>query len=301
MKRYIIFAFDMETDIGSYLKSYNGVQRGTPRIVSLLERYNIPATFLFTGHAAEHNQDVVKQLDGQGFEIGCHSLRHETVGEASFNMPGDSPILESEIENRLALNKAIIRRLIPKDPVSFRAPRLWQGQTQIRALEKQGFLVDASYSVASHRKHILPYHPSQDNWLEEGNLRLLEIPNFAFLDDKNDYSSFFCKNDQWPLLRLLGAEFVFKNAQYVLESQKSQADAGVLLFYLHPWEFEEMPGKYEYDEGTFFFRPELYKNCGFFALNELEKYIIMTLHDGFEFLSCKDFYTVWEGKEYGRR
>lgn len=297
MKKYIIFGFDMETDIGSYLKTYNGVKFGTKKIISILKKHDIDATFLFTGDTALNNPEIVTEVSEEGFEIGCHSLKHETVGDSAFNMPNDAPILESELEARLVENIRIVKELSKKMPVTFRAPRLWQGHGQIKVLEKIGFKIDASYSVATHKKQIIPYHPSENNWLEKGNMQILEIPNFAFLDDKNDYSKYFCGNDQWPLLRLLGADFVFENQKYVIEKQAQLSDICVLLFYLHPWEFEKMPEKFEYDEGTFIFKPELSKNCGDFTVRALDKYIGLCLNDGFEFVSCRGFCKIWRSNE----
>jgi hypothetical protein len=296
MKKYIIFGFDMETDIGSYLKTYRGVQKGTDKILHILQKYDLPATFFFTGDTAKNNEEKVIEIAEKGYEVGCHSLRHETVGDASFNMPNDNPILEEELEHRLKINREIVMKLTGKAPVSFRAPRLWQGQGQIKVLEQLGFKTDASYSVAAHKKQIVPYHPSEDNWLEKGDMKLLEIPNFAFLDDQHDYSKYFCKNDQWPLLRLLGADFLSAQSKYVIERQSEISDICVLLFYLHPWEFEEMPDKYEYDEGTFYFKPELHKNCGDFMHREFEKYVGLALNDGFTFTTCERFYDIWEKK-----
>jgi peptidoglycan-N-acetylglucosamine deacetylase len=297
MEKYIIFGFDMETDIGSYLKTYNGVKHGTGRILSILKKYDIDATFLFTGDTALNNPGKVVEVADAGFEVGCHSLKHETVGDVAFNMPNDSPILESELEARLIENIRIVKELSKKQPVTFRAPRLWQGQGQIKILEKLGFKVDASYSLAAHKKQLIPYHPSWENWLEKGNMNILEIPNFAFLDDKNDYSKYFCKNDQWPLLRLLGANFVFETQKYVIEKQNKLSDICVLLFYLHPWEFETMPQRFEYDEGTFIFKPELSKNCGDFTVKALNDYIDICLNDGFKFTSCSRFYEIWKSYE----
>jgi len=297
MEKYIIFGFDMETDIGSYLKTCNGVKYGTGKILSVLNKYDIDATFLFTGDAALNNPEKVVEISESGFEIGCHSLKHETVGDAAFNMPNDAPILESELEARLIENIRIVQGLSKKKPVSFRAPRLWQGQGQIKILEKLGFKVDASYSLSAHKKQLLPYHPSEENWLEKGKMKILEIPNFAFLDNKNDYSKYFCKNDQWPLLRLLGADFVFETQKYVIEEQSKLSDICVLLFYLHPWEFEKMPSKFEYDEGTFIFKPELSKNCGDFTVRALDDYIDLCLNDGFKFVSISNFYDIWRGNK----
>jgi len=294
MEKYIILGFDMETDIGSYLKTYKGIKNGTGKILSTLKRYNIDSTFFFTGDSAFNNPEVVAEISRSGYEVGCHSLKHETVGDAAFNMPNDNPILKSELETRLIKNIKIVKKLSKKQPYSFRSPRLWQGHQQVKILEKLGFKVDASYSVATHKKQIIPYHPSSKNWLEKGRMNILEIPNFAFLDDKHDYTTYFCQNDQWPLLRLLGADFVFENQKYVIEKQSRMSDICVLLFYLHPWEFEKMPEKFDYDEGTFIFKPELSKNCGQFTTNALDKYISLCLDDGFKFTSCIKFYNIWK-------
>ena len=293
-RKYVIFGFDMETDIGNYLPTYNGLVHGTPKLLDLLARHRVRGTFLFTGNAALANEGAVTAVCEAGHEVGCHSLKHETLGDAGFNMPNDTPILEWEVEQRLVMNAQIVERITGREPVSFRAPRLWQGQGQVLALEKLGFLVDASYSAARYGKQIVPYHPSRENWLEAGDMRILEIPNFAFLDKDYDYSRFFCKNDQWPLLRLLGAEFVFDRVQFVIREQKKVSSVCVLLFYLHPWEFEEMPDRYEYDEGYFVFKPELYQNCGEHALGELDRFIQLCLGNGFSIVTMQDFYAIWQ-------
>jgi len=294
MATHVIFGFDMETDIGSYLKSYQGVRQGTTKILDMLSSFSIPATFFFTGQTALDNPETVKAVVRAGHEAGCHSLKHETVGEAHFNMPNDSSILPEEVEARLVLNKKIVAELAGEEPVSFRAPRLWQGQAQLEALEKHGFLVDASYSVFAHRRQLRPYHPSRRNWLESGEMRILEIPNFAFVEGAHDYSRYFCRNDQWPLLRLLGAEFVLRELRPVLERQGPEQELRVLLFYLHPWEFVPMPESFEYDEGTMHFRPELHRNCGESMAGSLSRLIEALRGEGFHFSTCRDFRRVWE-------
>ena len=297
MKKYIIFGFDMESDIGSYLKSYRGVQQGTPVLLDILQRHGLPATFFFTGDTAKGNPEVVREVARRGYDVGCHSLKHETVGDVHFDMPGDIPILEEEVEHRLELNKKIVQDLCGKQPVSFRAPRLWQGQAQLAALEKLRFLADASYSVFAHRERLLPYHPSRENWLVSGDMRILEIPNFAFDPSTYNYERFFCKHDQWPLLRLLGARFVFDRLGDVLRRQAEGSELGVLLFYLHPWEFQPMPGRYVYPEGTMHFRPELHANCGRKMAIEFERFIQLALRDGFQFSSCRDFQALWDARK----
>lgn len=298
MNRFIVLGFDMETDIGSYLKSYNGVQAGTRKILDILHRHDITATFFFTGDAAENNPQILQEVARAGHEIGCHSLKHETVGDAHFNMPNDSSILEQELQYRLQLNRQLVQDLCGILPVSYRAPRLWQGDAQVRVLEALGFLVDASYSVAVHRNMVVPYHPSRTSWLKAGDLRLLEMPNFAFREDPRRFRRYFGNNDQWPLLRLIGADFVIKHLEELVAEQVAAASSACFLFYLHPWEFERMPAKYRYDEGTFCFRPELHKNCGPRMVSEFARFVEKALDAGYNFTTCagyREFYERGQG------
>ncbi len=126
---------DLKTDIGSYLKSYNGVKEGTDIIISILKKYKVDATFLFTGDAALNNPEKVKLVVSNGFEIGCHSLKHETLGEAGFNMPNDIPILESELEGRLIENIRIVNEISKQTPVSFRLQDYGRAMVRSRYLK----------------------------------------------------------------------------------------------------------------------------------------------------------------------
>jgi hypothetical protein len=118
MATYAIFGFDLETDIGSYLKSYHGVRQGTRKIFDIVERFSIPATFFFTGDAARDDPETVKAVVRKGHEA------------------------------RLVINKKIGGDIAGAQPGSFRAPRLWQGQAQIEALEKHGRLLFRAHRVA---------------------------------------------------------------------------------------------------------------------------------------------------------
>jgi len=58
----IVLGFDMETDIGSFTDYYNGIQKGTPRLLEILSRHRAPSTFFWTGHAAQHNPGIVRMV-----------------------------------------------------------------------------------------------------------------------------------------------------------------------------------------------------------------------------------------------
>jgi hypothetical protein len=91
----------------------------------------------------------------------------------------------------------------------------------------------------------------------------------------------------------------WKNQEDVLDRQAERSDITVLLFYLHPWEFEPMPETFEYDEGVFHFRPELVQNCGEAMSREFDRYIQLCGEAGFRFATCGDFARRWEEAAHG--
>src|SRR5512136_1910638 len=99
----VVISFDMETDLGSWGTTYEGILTGTPRLLEILARQGIPATFLFTADAAKACPQAVGWVRSAGQEIGCHSLHHESLGEANADTPGLSILLPEEVDHRLEL------------------------------------------------------------------------------------------------------------------------------------------------------------------------------------------------------
>ena len=53
-----------------------GVTRGVPRILELLGRHGIPATFFVPGHTAETHPRLVESILDGGHEVGHHGYLH---------------------------------------------------------------------------------------------------------------------------------------------------------------------------------------------------------------------------------
>src|SRR5437762_7010995 len=56
-----------------------GVRTGVPRILRLLERYGLPATFFVPGYTIEHHTKAVESIFAAGYEMACHGNVHETL------------------------------------------------------------------------------------------------------------------------------------------------------------------------------------------------------------------------------
>lgn len=84
----------------------------TPKILSILEREHVPATFFVVGIQAEQNIPLLKREYDDGFEIGNHTFTHHNIAEMS--------------HRRAALEMKLTRLLIEcvtgHSTILFRAP-----------------------------------------------------------------------------------------------------------------------------------------------------------------------------------
>lgn len=283
----VVIGIDCETDIGSWTPFYEGLVRGTPRILDVFRARGITGTFFFTGSAAKQHPEVVRAVLAEGHEVGCHTLYHETIGEPIFDIPGIYPLLPGEVENRIALATEWVESVSGSRPVSFRAPRLFGSTAMVNVLDSLGYLTDATYPMYHFRERLAPYHPSRSDWTQEGDLRILELPNFADLSmqPRDPYGRDL---DQWPLFRTEGADALMKHVDNFIAYSRQRAIAPFLCFYFHPWEFHEMPqGEIHYGEG--FVRPDpfLVKNCGEYAVEQLDRAIAALQRSGAEFRQAR--------------
>ncbi|HOW73515.1 MAG TPA: polysaccharide deacetylase family protein [Phycisphaerae bacterium] len=284
----VVFGFDMETDIGSFTPFYEGVKRGTPRLLELLDKHGVRATFFWTGHAAESNPDMVHRVRDAGHETGCHGLYHETLGDPIFPLPNNWPILPSEVEGRLREATRIVREVSGVRPTSFRCPRLWGSTKVLNVLEKLGYLADASFPLYFYQKPFVPYHPSAKDWTRPGRMRIVEIPNFCDLSmESND--PYQRDRDQWPVFRTESAEFLMQKADRFIEYVQTRGKRPVVCFYLHPWEFHPMPqGALDFGESSVRPLPFIVKNCGPKALKQLDRVCTLFKERGGRFVTAKE-------------
>jgi peptidoglycan/xylan/chitin deacetylase (PgdA/CDA1 family) len=112
-----------------------GAQSGTGRILAMLDRYQIPATFFVTGVDAMLHPEMLAAIRKSGrHEIGVHGWIHEFT-----------PRLADGEEERL-LDKAIayLTEVTGKRPVGYRAPSWAFSPVTLDLIRKKGFLYDSS-------------------------------------------------------------------------------------------------------------------------------------------------------------
>ena len=293
----VIISFDMETDLGNWWTTYEGVRQGTPRLLEILDRQRVPATFLFTADAAHANPEWVAACLSAGHEIGCHALHHEFLGEANSDSPGLFTVLPEEIDHRLELATEIVAAVAGVRPVSFRCPRLQSSNEVLAALERLGYIVDGSYPTYFYAEQFGPYHPSRDDWREAGDMRMLELPTFADFSEETlaPGGGFRRDLDCWPKLRLEGGAAMMARIERMGEWLAGRGLANFVCLYLHPWEFVTTPRELVFGEGRFEVADWLWLNSGEPHLQALEELIVLLKRSGASFWTMRDFALEFAG------
>lgn len=295
MSVQVIFGIDMETDVGSFTPFYEGTKNGTPILVDMFEKKGVEGSFYFTGDCARENPKTVELVKNSGNEVGCHSLFHETVGEELFPIPGEKPLLPEEVPFRVGKATEWVEEVLGERPVSFRCPRLFGSTAVVNSLEELGYLTDASYPMYFYRERFTPYHPSKEDWTKEGDMRILEIPNFADMTMKSNDPGLERDRDQWPLFRTKGAKQLFKKVESYVSFVQEKGSPAVLCFYFHPWEFIQCKKTYRYGEAAVTPQRFITKGCGAKATKELGILIDMLKDLGAEFKTAENFAKTWNG------
>ena len=284
----VALGFDMETDVGSWTPFYEALRPGGAAILDTLTANGVTATFFFTGDAAREAPEIVQAVRDAGHEVGAHTLFHETIGEPLWPIPGAFPILPEEVPNRIKKCTEVIESIAGERPVSFRCPRLFGSTAVTNALEALGYVADATLPMFHFRDRVEPYHPSAEDWTVPGDLKLLQIPNFADLGQAHQ-DPFGRDLDQWPLFRTESADALLAHIDsFVTYATARGVDAPVLCFYMHPWEFHPMPqGAIHYGEGAVLPDPFIVKNCGDYAIGQLDILIKKLLERGATFYQTR--------------
>ncbi|HXP20643.1 MAG TPA: polysaccharide deacetylase [Streptosporangiaceae bacterium] len=138
-----------------------GPARGLGRILGLLARSDIPATFYVPGHTADHHPVAVPAILAGGHEVGHHGYLH--LASDGLDAAGQREELERGLS---ALDRRGVR------PVGYRSPGWEIVPETLSMLAELGFCYDSSL-MADDR----PY------WETSGDRPLLEIPGHWSLCD----------------------------------------------------------------------------------------------------------------------
>lgn len=125
---------DGGNSIGRMAWGQYGPRVGVPRILKILEKYSVPATFYVPAVAALLHEDEQRRVIAEGHEIGIHGWIHEL-----------NSVLPYEAERDLMLRSAeTLEKITGVRPVGLRTPSWDFSPNTLRIEKEMGLLYDSS-------------------------------------------------------------------------------------------------------------------------------------------------------------
>jgi peptidoglycan/xylan/chitin deacetylase (PgdA/CDA1 family) len=198
---------------------------GAERILALLERYGIHATWFIPGHTLETYPETCRRIHAAGHEIGHHGYAHE---------PPIRLAREQE-EQVLIRGNAAIRAVTGADAIGYRSPAWDLSPHSVELLLKHGFRYDSS--MMGH--DCLPYRARQGDQIALDQparfgaaTALIEMPVSWSLDDFPHFEYLWTATHlQQGLMR---ADDVLANWLDDFRYMTQTAEWGVLTYTFHP-------------------------------------------------------------------
>ncbi len=194
------------------------IERNVGRILDMLARREVKATFFTLGWIAERYPQLIREIANQGHEVASHGYGHERASDLS----------EDSFYADVHLAKKILEDLSGAEVKGYRAPsfsigtgNLWAFDTLARA----GYRYSSSVYPIQHDHYGMPDSPRFAYDVRPG---LLEIPVTTLrVLNRNLPSS------GGGYFRLLP----YALSRWMLR-QVNQGDQQSGIFYFHPWEID---------------------------------------------------------------
>jgi peptidoglycan/xylan/chitin deacetylase (PgdA/CDA1 family) len=143
-----------------------GAVDGLPRILRLLDKYQVPASFFIPAVSVALHPDMIKQIQASGrHEIGVHGWIHERL-----------PQLNDEREEQRLLTQSIelLTKMTGRRPTGYRAPSWQFSFWTMQQIKDAGFLYDSSLMASDDAYELL---------LDGKPTGVIELPIERILDD----------------------------------------------------------------------------------------------------------------------
>lgn len=227
------FDFDaMSGFISRGLTSPTPISRGefgpvaVPRILDLLEKYEVRASWFVPGHTLETYPVECRMIFDAGHEIGHHGWTH---------MPPNDMSREQE-EGGLVRANELIKKLTGRYARGYRSPSWDLSPHSVELMLKHGFFYESSMMGNDH----MPYRIRQGDVIElekpavfGRETRLIEMPVSWSLDDYPHFE--FLRTKATILPGLMNAEAVLGNWVNDFRYMKGLTNWGILNYTFHPF------------------------------------------------------------------
>ena len=201
-------------------KCESRIRVGTQKLLNLLEKRGIEATFFVLGYVAERDPELIREIADRGHEIATHGYAHRSLEE----------MFPEEFRDDLLHSIEIIERISGVKVSGFRAPNFsLTKKTASWALDIMGechLLYDSSiFPAHTHPAHSfvgeIPVIHQLENGMIEAPVSCIELCGLRLPATGGAY--------------FRQAPFWLSNA--LIEGCERQGSPA--LFYIHPWELDD--------------------------------------------------------------
>ena len=279
MKKICLLTFDVEEWFqvenlkgaikrSDWDKKSSSVQKNSFKILGLLEKYQIPATFFVLGWIAKNIPAVIKEIFAQGHEIACHGYSHDLANQ----------LPSQKIYDDISDSKQILENAISNKVLGYRAPSFSINDQILTILKEIGFLYDSSFN---------PFKLNSRHGQIHGLGK--KIASGCYLTDSGIYELPLSTLYFYKIVIPLGGGAYFRIYPLwlfkPLVKYKLSRDP-VYNFYLHPWEFEPEQEHIKNIKLNYKFRHYYgLKNTE----NKFEKFILFLKNINCEFLTMEQY------------
>ena len=198
---------------------------GTERILALLDRFVIRATWFIPGHTIETFPELCGRICAAGHEIGNHGYVHEVP----------AALTRAQEKAVLRRGSAAIERLTGAPPRGYRSPSWDLSPHTIDLLLEQGFVYDSSlmgHDYLPYRCRVGDEIPPDGPARFGQPSRLIELPISWTLDDYPHFE--FVRTPTAVMAGLRRAGDVLENWVDDFRYMVRTVDWGVLTYTFHP-------------------------------------------------------------------
>lgn len=225
----VTFGFDLDGEIvwedppGSGQGSSDGIsqgrygpRRGVPRILDLLARHGVRATFFVPSRVAGRHAELVRAIVAAGHEIGAHGVDH--ASPSALDPAAERRVMRESLD--------ALERIAGARPVGYRAPSWSLSDATLRITAEAGLLYSSNLMDDD-----LPY-------VHGDPAGLVELPVSWVLDDA---AYFWFEGDSWdkPIASAASVEEIWME-----EFAAAHAGRGFFNLTMHP-QFIGRPARIE--------------------------------------------------------
>jgi polysaccharide deacetylase family protein (PEP-CTERM system associated) len=217
---YQVSAFAQTIDPDRWGTYPSRVEASTGRILEVLARASVRATFFVLGWVAERHPRLIRHIAAAGHEIACHSYWHRLVYHQR----------PEEFRADLRRARNVLADLTGKVVTAYRAPSFSITRQSLWALDvliEEGFTVDSSVYPTFHDRYGIPGAPPIPHRVARPAGQLWEVPLAVYR--------------KWRYPLPVGGGGYFRLYPYAFTRHCLRAINGQgrpFVAYVHPWEVD---------------------------------------------------------------